>query len=320
MQTNILKKETENIQILKRIDLIKEGFLIEQDFRGCSSALRYICQKQNQKYFVKIYKMNRIEDIEYIDSIYKELKIPTANVIEKGYLKEFDKTYVIYEFIEGKTLLELTKEKTIKELEKIGKRVGKYLAKFKILKCEEEKVAALFEQEIKKLIEILYYMRDYYNKNGTQKLEFIDIDRLCSVFNNYKKYLYNIGSTFIHKDINLKNIIVKDEEVYFIDTDGGKFSFRALDFRGICWWTWDGEKKLEEQAIYRGIFKGLLGETISDDFHKELAFTIIYEFLLKIEEVSVSKDLGRMEYIFSKFSDIFNRTNYFGNDKFDWIN
>ena len=247
-----------------------------------------------------------------MENIYVKLKIPTANIIEKKYLKEFNKTYVIYEYIDGKTLFELTKELETKKIEDIGKHIGNHLSKFKTIN--------LYESELKDLVDKLYYVKEYYNNNVNKQLEFIDLERLCKKINEYKKYIYNIESSFIHKDINLNNVIVNNNETYFIDTDGGKVSFRALDFRGICWWTWDGENKLKEQAIYRGIFKGLFDGNIPNDFHKELAFTIIYEFLLKIEEASRNNDMRRIEYIFSKFGDIFNRTNYFEDYKFDWFN
>lgn len=306
--------------MLDYITFLHQCSFIERDFRGHSSALRYICKKNGKKYFVKIYKNNRLKDLDYVESIYIKLRIPTANIIEKEYLKKIDKTYVIYEYIDGKTLLELTQELEVKEIEDIGKRVGKYLNKFKTIKTNKEKLINLYESELEGLVDNLYYMKDYYNNSENRQLEFIDLDRLCNNFNEYKKCIYNIEPSFIHKDINLNNIIVNNNETYFIDTDGGKVGFRALDFRGICWWTWDGENRFREQAIYRGIFKGLFKGNVPDDFHKELAFTIIYEFLLKVSEASSNNDIERMEYIFSKFGDIFNRTNYFENYKFDWIN
>lgn len=82
---------------------------------------------------------------------------------------------------------------------------------------------------------------------------------------------------------------------------------------------WDGDNIKAEQAIYRGIYKGLFNRNIPDSFHKELAFTIIYEFLLKIFEGNKRNDIGKIEYIFSKFGDIFDRTNYFENYKFEWF-
>lgn len=269
---------------------------------------------------MKIYENDRLKELDYVENVYKKLEIPTANIIEKAYLKEFNKTYAVYEYIDGKTLLELTKELEIKEIEDIGKRVGMHLSKFKAITINKEKLIDLYELEFKNLVDKLYYMKEFYDKNENKQLEFIDLDRLCKDFNEYKKYIYNIEPSFIHKDINLNNIIVNDNETYFIDTDGGEVSFRTLDFRGICWWTWDGENKFKERAMYRGIFEGLFEGNIPDDFHKELAFTIIYEFLLKIEEASKNYDIARMEYIFSKFGDIFNRTDYFEDYKFDWLN
>lgn len=306
--------------LLEHITFFYQCSFIEQDFRGYSSALRYICEKNEKKYFVKIYENDRLKELDYVENIYKKLEIPTANIIEKAYLKEFNKTYAVYEYIDGKTLLELTKELEIKELEDIGKRVGMHLSKFKAITINKEKLIDLYELEFKNLVDKLYYMKEFYDKNENKQLEFIDLDRLCKDFNEYKKYIYNIEPSFIHKDINLNNIIVNDNETYFIDTDGGKVSFRTLDFRGICWWTWDGENKFKERAMYRGIFEGLFEGNIPEDFHKELAFTIIYEFLLKIEEASKNYDIARMEYIFSKFGDIFNRTDYFEDYKFDWLN
>ena len=56
-----------------------------------------------------------------------------------------------------------------------------------------------------------------------------------------------------------------------------------------------------------------------DKFHQELACTVIYEFLLKVNEVNETKDMKRLEYLFQKFGDIFNRTDYFESYQFDWV-
>ena len=107
--------------------------------------------------------------------------------------------------------------------------------------------------------------------------------------------------------------------LYFIDTSNGKSSFRSLDFRGNCWFGWDGDNKINEQAMYRGIYKGLFKGEIPEQFNKELAFTIIYEFFLKINDGYRKKDMEKIKYNFHKFGDIFDRTNYFENYKFEWF-
>ena len=310
----------EEKEILNKINFLKNCTYIEQDFSGHSSALRFICKVKEQKYFIKIYENNELLNLEYIDNIYQELNIPTAKIIEKEYLKSFNKTYAVYEYIDGKTLLELSKELEIKELEKIGFSVGKHLSKFRNLKGNKSQLKKYYESEFSKLIENLFYMEFYYEKQEHKKLANIDLNKLCKIFNKYKKRIYKIEPSFIHKDINLNNVIIKNYEPFFIDTSGGMFSFRNLDFRGICWWTWDGENKIQEQAIYRGIFKGYFNNDIPDGFHSEIAFTIIYEFLLKVSETRKSGDMKRLEYIFSKFKDIFNKTNYFENYRFEWFN
>lgn len=306
-----LKFITNEDVLLDSVSFFKECTSITQDLRGHSSALRYICKKEDKTYFAKIYKNNRTEDIDYIESIYDKLEVPTAKVIEKGYLEVYDKTYVIYEYIDGKTLKESTKELELEELEKIGEKVGNYISRFKNISGNKEELIETCNKEFESLIEDLYSVKKY---------ESINIERVVRDFNNLKEYVYKTNPSFIHKDINLNNVIVHKDEPYFIDTDGGKVSFRTLDFRGICWWTWDGDNKLNEQAIYRGIFKGLFNDNIPDNFHKEIAFTIYYEFLLKVKEAINNNDNQRMDFIFEKFGKIFDRTNYFEDYKFDWFN
>ena len=323
----LLKLNLTIAQIVEATQLDKEEILklkddttkIQQDFRGHSRALRYICEKNNQKYFIKIYNNNRIEDLLKIENVYKKTKIPTARIIEKAYLEEIDKTYVVYEYIEGKTLKELTKELEIEEIEKIGNRVGNYLARLKAIKGKTEDVKNSYELEFKKLTDNLYFMKNQYEEKTNKKLAPIDLERLCKNFSKYKEYVYKLESTFIHGDINLSNVIVKDGETYFIDTDGGKFSFRSLDFRGNCWYGWDGDNKEKEQAMFHGIYKGLFDANIPDEFNKELAFTVIYEFLLKVYEPNKTGNLEKLEATFNKFNDIFVRTNYFENYKFEWL-
>lgn len=168
--------------LLEHITFFYQCSFIEQDFRGYSSALRYICEKNEKKYFVKIYENDRLKELDYVENIYKKLEIPTANIIEKAYLKEFNKTYAVYEYIDGKTLLELTKELEIKEIEDIGKRVGMHLSKFKAITINKEKLIDLYELEFKNLVDKLYYMKEFYDKNENKQLEFIDLDRLCKDF------------------------------------------------------------------------------------------------------------------------------------------
>lgn len=305
--------------LISKIDFFKECKTIEQNFGGYSSDLRYICEDDNNKYFVKIYNEDNLERIKNIDFIYKKLNIPTAKIVKAEYLNDLSKTIVVYEYIDGKELIDLTKKLNIEEIENIGLQVGKNLSKFKKIKCDKQKLIDLYEKEFNKLIDVLYISKKYFEKNEGKKLYYIDLDRLHYDFLEYKKYVYRNESTFIHGDINLHNVIVKNGKTYFIDTANGKNSFRSLDFRGNCWFGWDGENKINEQAMYRGIYKGIFNGKIPEQFNKELAFTIIYEFFLKISDGYKKNDMKKIEYNFHKFGDIFDKTNYFENYKFEWF-
>lgn len=310
----------EENNIINKIKFFKECSKIEHNLSGHSSATRYICEKDNKKYFVKILNENKMISIEFIDKVYKKLEIPTAHVVEKGYIDEVNKTYVVYEFIEGETLKKLTREWKEEKLEEISYSVGKYLSRFEEITCKKEEILSTIIFDNKTLIETLYFMKEYYNKNEKYELAPIDLDRLIKDFLEYKEYVYKTKTRFIHKDINLSNIIVKNNELYLIDTDGGSYGFRALDFRGNCWYGWQGDYIKQEQAVFRGIYKGMFNGDIPEDFYKELAYTMIYEFLLKIREVFKTKDMKGMKEIFDRFYYIFDKTNYFENYKFEWIN
>ena len=51
-------------ELISKIDFFKKCKNVKQDFSGYSSALRYICEKDNKKYFIKIYDGNNLEQIK----------------------------------------------------------------------------------------------------------------------------------------------------------------------------------------------------------------------------------------------------------------
>lgn len=307
-----------SIDCLKEyIEQLKNVIEIKQEFSGHSSAYRYILKYNNNNRFFKLYNGNRVENIKYIDKIYCDLKIDTAKVIKTQYITQLDKTYVIYEYIEGETLKELTKKLSEKELEDIGKEVGKQLQKFNKIIGDTITVQKNLEEELNSLMDKSRNLKIYYEQSTKKELPYIDLDKLFVNINDLKKYVYMQNPIFIHNDINLGNVIVKNSKPYFIDTDGGKIKYRALNFRGNCWYGYKGDNILRERAIYRGIYKGLFNDDIPLGFHKELAFTMIYEFMLRLTRYP--EDIKQIEYSFYTFKHIFDLTNYFVDYTFDWF-
>lgn len=309
--------ESNNLDILKKIEFLNNMEHIEQDFRGHSTALRFICNRGKDKFFLKLYLNNIVDSIEKISRIYSELQIKTANVLELEYIKDINRTCVLYEYIDGNTLKELTKVLEVKELEEIGKKAGKEISKFKRITSDDNSYVNELDKEIEILIIEARNQRDFYENITKSKETMIDLERAIRSLKNLKQYIYKQKPTFIHSDINLNNVIVKEGQPYLIDTDAGKIKFSALDFRGNCWCCWEGNNIERERAIYRGIYKGIFDNNIPAEFHKELAFTMLYEFLLRLTRFP--KNIDEIEYTFKRFKIIFNETSYFENYTFNWF-
>lgn len=301
------------MNLISYFTFFKDSDEIHEDFKGHSSATRFIVKKKEKMYFVKIYNGNRIKDLYDINKIYDDLEIPTAQIFVCEYSKDSDKTLCAYEFINGITLKQLIKVKDIKELEKLGKMVGAQVKKFQSVIGSKEKFKKIFDVELNELIKNTLKIKNAFK----QELPEVDLERLLKSFIHLKQYIYLNKPSFIHNDINFNNVIINDGIPYFIDTDGGKIKFRALDFRGNCWWGWSGKNKKKEQAVFRGIYLGLFNDNIPEEFHKELAFTMIYEFLLRVNKYK--DNAKQIIYSFERFKPIFDQTLYFENYKFDWF-
>lgn len=301
---------------LYKINLLQNCNIV-RDLRGHSRALCYIAKSSTDKYFIKVYSGDRTSELFYIESIYDLLQIHTAHIIQANYLVELDATYCVYEFIEGPTLNELLPQLSIDELEQKGHQVGCKLNKFSSIKGDVQKFQCAFDQELSELLSLNRAKQLEYNNSHAEKLPAIDLDRLEKSLEVLKPAIYASDPVFIHSDINLNNIITHQAQPYFIDTEGGKIKFRALDFRGNCWWGWTGENVDKERAIYRGIYRGLFHDQIPDIFHQELSFTMIYEFLLRNQRYK--DDPEQIHYSFLRWHDNLEQTNYFENYHFEWF-
>ncbi len=218
------------MDLINYFTFFKNSDEIQEDFKGHYSATRFVVTKEENKYFIKIYVGNRVDDLHNINKIYEDLKIPTAQIFACEYSKECNRTLCAYEFIGGSTLYELTKTKGTKELEKIGKMVGAQIKKFQNVIDLKENIKKTFDMELDDLMKNVLKIKNTFE----QKLPEIDLERLFKSFIYLKQYIFLNKPTFIHNDINFNNVIVNDGLPCFIDTDGGKIKFRALDFRGNC--------------------------------------------------------------------------------------
>lgn len=303
-------------ELRQKVDFLR-AYSVERDLRGHSRALCYIASSESTKYFIKVYRDNRVDELKYIELIYDLININTAKIIQTDFLPKINATYCIYEFIDGATLNELLPTLSELELEQKGYQVGQEVRKFFVIKGEPKKFQQAFDQELKDLMKLNRAKKVEYNKSHSELLPEIDLDRLEKSIYYLKTFIYATNPVFVHSDINLNNIIFHQDQPYFIDTEGGKIKFRALNFRGNCWWAWSGDNIDKERAVYRGIYRGVFQDKIPDNFHKELAFTMMYEFLLRNKRYE--NDPEQIHYSFLRWHDNLEQTNYFEDYHFEWF-
>lgn len=307
----------QKIQQLQQQVLFLRDSNITQDLRGHSKLLCLVVQRGDKKFFTKVYMGDNRDHLKKVEEIYQKFGVPTARIVNLQYLPVTDETVCSYEYIEGPTLKELLPTSTLAEYESLGYQAGAFLNRFSATKGNLVQIQANFEDTLKKLWENVFQKKFIYNQTHNPKLPSINLYRLQKSFEQLKTFVYAAQPVFIHNDINLSNIIIHNHKTYFIDTDGCNFNFRSLGFRGNCWWGWTGNNVDKEHAIYRGIYRGLFQDSIPAEFRKELAFAIVYEFILRVYKYR--NDMEQVRYSFLRWYDIFTITDYFENYRFDWF-
>lgn len=321
MNLTINNVEQKLQQLLAQVPFFQNAKL-SQDTRGHSGVLclvveRSELQSPTQKFFAKVYPGDNRAHLLAVEQIYQQLNIPTAKIVNLQYLPATNETICSYEYIKGPTLKEILPQCTVAEYEALGYQVGAELRKFSAITGDPQKFQTEFDVELKQLWQNIFQQKSEYNLTQTDKLPVINLHRLRKNFEQLKTYVYATTPVFVHNDINLSNIIIYQGRPYFIDTDGGAIKFRALDFRGNCWWGWTGNQVTKERAVYRGIYRGLFQDQIPASFHHELAFTMIYEFILRVYKYR--NDPEQIHYSFLRWYDILTLTHYFENYHFSWF-
>ena len=298
--------------LIKNSDFFQKNFNYIKVEKGKSKTIKFLCRYNEEKYFVKIIDGNIEKKLIKIYRIYNDNNILTPKIVYLKYFEDIDKTCIVSYYIDGKSLLDIMNNKSCDELEKIGFFVGNKLRKFKYDTSNKKNIIDNLNKKLENMKKNAYILQDKFTN-----LPFIDLDRIFKSLENNKKYVYLTKPKFIHGDVTFNNVILKDDKIYFIDIDGGKYNFRSLDFKGNWWWTWQGDNILKEQALYRGIYKGLFCGIIPKQFHKELAFTMIYTFLSRLEKYK--DNYYEIQYTFLKFKEMFEKTDYYEDYYFEWF-
>lgn len=296
------------------IKFIKKTDIIESIEDGYSGALLYKITRGKDKYFLKVFKRRLdIEKIKESVSIYKRIGIKSLDIIDSGNINNSDRNYIVYNFIEGKNLKIYTNsdEYSLKDLRKIGTKIGKELLKLKEYKEHNtfitddiNTIVDNAQNKFNLLLENEAYKNIIFNYFTTK-----EINNLRDNFYKYSKIFDNIKPRLIHGDIKRSNIMLNDnKEMYITDIESMQISYDVLNFRHqITWDLFDGNEKEKEFA--RGYFDGIYSNDRPENFNYSIIFTIILNFYTESYKRHRDSNITEFETYVKKCKRLFNKLN-----------
>lgn len=212
------------------------GGLMHKMFKVETDKATYAIKILNSEVMSRKMAYNNFVISETISNLSKESGIPVSSAlnIEDEYLKLFkDKYYMIFYFIDGKTLKD--DEITIEHCKKIGKILANiHSLDYSKIKLEPNIV------EYKRL----YDWKSYTNNSNFTKMSYKDL-----LLNNYIEYnsilkkanerfnISNLNQTICHRDMDPKNVMWNGNEPVVIDWESAGIANpeRELLEDALCW-------------------------------------------------------------------------------------
>ena len=285
--------------------------IVEPVNGGYSGADLYKVQKDNNVYLMKIYDRifndNEVKRLEEVCKIYKENNINSLFIVGHGRLKNEDKYYFLYNYIDGIDFEVYSEEKlNLEETYKMGVEVGNTLRK---LQDYVLPINTLIDSEdIDELTNSINVLYENIKKDK-EKVELIEkyfkienINKRVEKFNQCKDIFKSMDRVLIHGDIKRSNVMLDDElNTRIIDIRNMKNSYEIMNFRHqITWTLFKDNKKAKEFA--KGYFDGIYGYTRPDNFNDQIDFIVTLNF---IEETDKMNNKDELEEYYKKVKILF---------------
>lgn len=182
---------------------------------GCRTTNYMVESKKHNKYVLKIFYENDKsykKDIALFDIVKKY--VPVQEICKIDYDKFINKEYIIYRYIDGKTISQHVKEGN-KITERMVRSVAGVLGRIHNIKFK--KVGSLDDNlNIKSQLEPMIELYDkYINENVKLRLGTENITKIKQIVYKYKDVLLSLecDSRLIHGDFQGTNIIVNNDSV-----------------------------------------------------------------------------------------------------------
>lgn len=236
-------------------DLFKE-FSIEVEDLAPVRSVYILTTNKGKKILKKIdYSNKRLDficnSLEYISSKYDNIMKINKNINEENFVCRDGGRYILIDLIEGRECatsnpvdMELSAKALARlhngsiELYKIVNRDKSLKEYINIFNIEKN-----LEDSLKNLIVFKNQVSKYLYKNDFDNLFYKSVDYYINEIEFCKKYIENINMDSLidskdkivlcHNDLAHHNILIKEENVYFIDFDYCKIDFRVQDLSNI---------------------------------------------------------------------------------------
>lgn len=180
---------------------------------GCRTTNYVVSSKNNNKYLLKIfYEDNKgyRKDINLFSKIKKY--VPVQKIYKSGFIN--NKKYIIYKYIEGKTISQYVNEgnKITKEIvESVAEILGRIHA-MKFRKVGNLNEDLYIENELEPIVKLY---DKYINENVRLRLGSENINKIKHIIAKYNSELslLDYDSRLIHGDFQGTNIIINDKSV-----------------------------------------------------------------------------------------------------------
>ena len=310
---------------LYSLDFIHSSDIIEKMECGYSGALLYKITRNDNKFFLKIFKGQlddfKIAKLKEICSIYQTLKINSLNIIYYDNISD-NRYYIVYNFIAGLNLKTYTKlnKCSLEEIRQFGKYTGNELLKLKNYKNYDNKLLAtedLFQ-------DIINTLDDFYSLLETENikniiLEFFSLEELDTLKNKLLEYcntFKDFSPKLIHGDIKMSNFMIDEHgKIYAIDIEDMQVNYDVMNFKyQMTWDLFDGNKR--EKEFVKGYFDGLYNDR-PEQFNYHIVFVTILNFFTETKSRAKRADIdGLIDYL-KKCKTLFKKLDNINlNDKF----
>ena len=222
-------EENYNIKITK----IKEA-------KGGWAALAFVIETESNKYFLKLYDMKRTSSITYtkyideyvkvllkLDNLKENITIPILTKENKSCVKKQDYTYLLFEYIEGKTI----GEKKLTNGDKL--ELSNIINKLHSTKIDGIWNLPKEDFILDTAIKLKHFLNDPTDNQVFEILRpyleniLSNIDYIEKTANEYKNKL--IDRVVCHTDIHTYNIMKNVDHIWLIDWEGLKLSAKEND-------------------------------------------------------------------------------------------